>query len=172
MIMVLRGHKSWVMCCCFSPADETLLASGSRDGSVRFWRVETGDCVRRLKPERAGLTTSKKEVLCCCFHPGGDLLCTGGEEKTLRLWRVHDGACVRILQGHKGTVQGCAFQGSAGRLLASVEGNTMFGSENTLRVWDLAGNIHFIYVCRTVLCMRVGCFGCVARALSMVSVYL
>lgn len=140
LVMVLRGHKGWVMCCSFSPMDETMVASGSSDGSVRLWRADTGDCLKKMKASTRGIVSkSSREIVCCTFHPAGDLVCAGGEDKCLRLWRVHDGACMRVLQGHKGCLQGCAFQPCGGRLLASVEGNSMFGSDNSLRLWDLAG---------------------------------
>lgn len=134
-VRVLSGHKHYVLAAAFNPTLETSLVSTSSDGTIRVWKVDEGVSVMHLKGRKT--LAGRKEITCCAFHPDGETFCTGGEDKVLRIWRVADGECVRELRGHKGIIQGCSFQTGSGRILVSVEGNTVFGSDNALRLWDL-----------------------------------
>ncbi len=46
-IIEFRGHQDPV--CCLAAAGEVLL-SGSRDCSIRAWRVDTAECIKVLSP--------------------------------------------------------------------------------------------------------------------------
>ncbi|HEY9621296.1 MAG TPA: NB-ARC domain-containing protein [Crinalium sp.] len=69
----LEGHTGWVLSIAFSP-DGEMLASCSTDGTIRFWDIETGDCLTILKVDRpyeglnitgvTGITDASKENLC------------------------------------------------------------------------------------------------------------
>ncbi len=114
--------EAWVNSIAFSP-DGRLLASGSGDGTVQLWRVESGELVRTLK----GHTSSVWSV---AFSPDGRLLASGSGNGIVRLWRVGTGKEVQTLEGHTGKVYSVAFS-SGGLLLAS-------GSEDKMvRMWDV-----------------------------------
>ena len=50
-LYVLKGHSNWVRSVAWSP-DGTTVVSGSEDGTIKFWDVKTGKCVKTLKSER------------------------------------------------------------------------------------------------------------------------
>jgi WD40 repeat protein len=66
---VLTGHTSWAENCAFSP-DGTLLATTSRDGTVRLWQVATHRCHCALRIGRG--------LVGVAWHPNGTMLCTVG----------------------------------------------------------------------------------------------
>ena len=79
-LVTLEGHESTVRSVCFSP-DGRQVASGSYEGTVRLWDVETGACVRTLE----GHGGSVRSV---CFSPDGWMVATGSSDNTVRLWLV------------------------------------------------------------------------------------
>lgn len=66
------GHTEWVETLAFSP-DGAMLASGSYDGTIKLWNVETGKCIRTMYLPRpyegmnitgaTGLTDAQCETL-------------------------------------------------------------------------------------------------------------
>jgi WD40 repeat protein len=72
-----------MMACAFSP-DGRLLATASRDRTVRLWQVANGQEVHQL----AGHTGS---MMACAFSPDGRLLATASTDGTARLWEVASG---------------------------------------------------------------------------------
>ncbi|MBT9156007.1 MAG: hypothetical protein DDT37_00982 [Firmicutes bacterium] len=120
---VLRGHEDAVDSVSFSP-DGRLLASGSKDQTVRLWEVSTGK-------ELSILRGHEDPVSPVAFSPDGRLLASGSEDKTVRLWEVSSGKELSILRGHEWYVDSVAFSPD-GRLLAS-------GSwDNTVRLWEVS----------------------------------
>ena len=86
------GHKSSVECAALS-TDSLLLATGSRDHSVKLWDAKTGSAIRTLK----GHTDTVRSV---CFSPDGELLASIGRDKTARIWDVATGREIRTFGEH------------------------------------------------------------------------
>ncbi|MFN0137912.1 MAG: protein kinase domain-containing protein, partial [Phycisphaerae bacterium] len=78
--------------------DDSRLATGSRDGTVRIWSVETGTMLAQCE-SAAGVN-----VLALCFTRDGDALVGGLGDGTVRLWNAHSAEPLRILGRHKGTI--------------------------------------------------------------------
>jgi hypothetical protein len=75
-----RGHKSWVRSVAFSP-DGKILASGSKDNTIRFWDVATGN------PRGGPLKGHKNNLWSVSFSPDGKILASGSWDE-VRLWDV------------------------------------------------------------------------------------
>src|SRR5438034_5624432 len=114
-----QAHTDIVMSLAFSP-DERRLASGSFDGSVKLWDVES----------RALLWSGRhpKSTLCLALAPDGQQLASGGADGTVRCWEAQLGTPVQELP-HPGAVFALAWSPD-GRLLAS--GDTL----GTIRLWQ------------------------------------
>ena len=107
----LEGHTDAVESVAFSP-DGMLLASGSVDGTVKLWNIET----RRNTDTFEGHTDVVSSV---AFSPDGMLLASGSSvDGTVKLWNVQADTNIAILEEHTDVVSSVAFSPD-GTLLAS-----------------------------------------------------
>src|SRR5437868_5358157 len=74
----LKGHGGSVLAVAFSP-DGKVLASCSRDKTIKLWDPVTGDLKRTLSEHTA-------DVYDVTFSPKGNLLASAGKDKTIKLW--------------------------------------------------------------------------------------
>ncbi len=81
--IVQRGHELAVVCVAVSP-DSSLVATGSKDKSVKLWDVSTGREVRSLLGHEATVTS-------VAFTADGKQLLTGSNDQTYRMWNVASG---------------------------------------------------------------------------------
>ncbi|KAK6356060.1 hypothetical protein TWF718_000434 [Orbilia javanica] len=115
----IEGHRGSVRTVAFS-SDGTRLASGSEDGTVRLWDIETGEELKRLEVD-------SKLVLAIvfCFD---STLALGSDDGITRLWDTRTGKVMKQLEDDSGCVIAVAF--SCNGMLAS-------GSEDgIIRFWD------------------------------------
>ena len=128
-LLTLKGHSDKVHSVAFSP-DGSLLASGSRDTTVRIWNVATGALLHTLE----GHTDAVKSVV---FDPKGSFLASGSLDGTVRLWDVSTGEIRATLEGDTEGVEGVALSPD-GSLLASSSARTPTSSaRTTTQIWDL-----------------------------------
>lgn len=106
----------------FSP-DSTLLASGSKDKTVRLWDTTTGDELAILREH-----TDWTNVL--AFSPNGKRLASGSTDKTVRLWDTATGELLSTLTGHLNSIAALAF---------SPDGSTLASgsADGTIRFWNI-----------------------------------
>jgi WD40 repeat protein len=78
--VVLKGHKGVVSCVAFSP-DGATLATGSWDGTVRFWDSRSGQ-------ERAVFQWPIGKVFTLAFAPDGQRVAAGGDRGAVVVWDV------------------------------------------------------------------------------------
>jgi len=116
-----QGHTAWIMCLAYSP-DGKLIASGSRDESLRLWDAETGQCLKTL--HFAG-----SWVQSVTFSPDGHCLVIGGNDAVVRIWDIAAERYQQTLKGHRDRILSLKF---------SADGQTLVsGSQDkTIRVWD------------------------------------
>jgi WD40 repeat protein len=118
----LKGHEDFVYSVAFMP-DGRLLASGSRDGMVKLWDVQT-------KKEVATLGGHENSVTSVSFTADGRILASASWDKTVRLWDVLTKQELATFKGHEDAVCSVAFTAD-GRLMAT-------GSrDKTVKLWDV-----------------------------------
>jgi len=84
LVMTLIGHESKVTTVVHSP-NGLFLASGSEDGSIRFWDTRTGE--EALSPIRSG----DSEITSITFSPDGKLIASGTKAGHIHLLDTRTG---------------------------------------------------------------------------------
>jgi polycomb protein EED len=87
LFLTLSGHGNDVTDLKFSPTDEWLLLSSSKDESVRLWNLRGGINVAVF----AGHNGHRGQVLSVSWHLGGTKFATSGMDNMVKLWKVLDG---------------------------------------------------------------------------------
>ncbi|GHO94871.1 hypothetical protein KSF_049190 [Reticulibacter mediterranei] len=116
---IWQAHTDIVTTLALSPNERTL-ASGSWDGSVKLWDIESHALLW------SGRHTH--HVNSVVFSPDGCLLVTGSNDATAQLWDLQSGKQLQTLP-HPGPVVGLAWSPD-GRCLASGD------VEGTIRLWQ------------------------------------
>lgn len=111
-----------VFCAAVNPAGTQAL-SGHRDGRIRLWSLETGQCLTTLK----GHLEKVKSVQ---ITPDGQFAVSGSDDQTVKVWDLESGTCVGTLEGHQSYVQSVAISPD-GTLIASTGFNDF-----SVRLWD------------------------------------
>ncbi|KAL5010050.1 hypothetical protein ScPMuIL_012355 [Solemya velum] len=116
--MELRGHTDKVMCVTF---DETRLASGSSDKTVKVWDIKTGELLQTFRGHNKG-------VWCLAFFTD-NLLVSGSYDGTIKVWNITKGNAMRTLLAHDGPIWAMARRDSK---LVTVS------QDRTAKVWEIS----------------------------------
>jgi len=129
----LVGHQRPAKSLAFSP-DGKMLASGSEDGTIRFWDIPSGQ-------PRAIIRAHTMPVLAVRFSPDGKTIASGSLADGLKLWNVGDGSVAANLPlppQPRGLVSSLVFTSDGKKLAAGVgHGNRLAASRSELFVWEL-----------------------------------
>ena len=124
-----NGYTGIINSVAFSPDGKTL-ASGSDDGTICLWDVDTGALKRTL-------TGHIRTVLSVAFSPDGSTLASGGGDNTIRLWDVGTRESIHTLTDTEHTKGFTSVSFSPdGQTLASGS------ADGTIRLWELETRQH------------------------------
>jgi WD40 repeat protein/serine/threonine protein kinase len=121
MIRTFEGHTAWVHAVVLTP-DGSCAISGSWDGTLRVWDLESGQSVRTLEGHTGWVNA-------VAVTPDGEDAISASSDRTLRVWDLESGQSVCTMEGHKDRVNAVAVTPDGKAISAS--------SDRTLRVWDL-----------------------------------
>ena len=117
------------------PDGTSLLATGSKDRTVRVWNPVTGACLHTLTGHTGDTAAAALTVLA----DGTALLATGSNDETVRVWDPVTGTCLHTLTGHVGMVRSVTLITMPGGTVLLASG----GNDNTVRIWDpTTGTLH------------------------------
>ena len=132
--LTLSQQTGLVLSIAFDPDGKTL-ASGSDDGKILFWDLESGQ-IKGLP-----LSRHRSAVTSLAFSLNADILASGSEGKTIILWDVDTNQPLgEPLAGATGNVLSLVF---------NLDGNSLYSgdSEGTILIWDLNINEWFSRIC-------------------------
>ena len=94
LIMTLSGHGDEIYDLRFSPMDEFLLITASKDESLRLWNLRSATCVVIF----AGHEGHRDAVLSTSFHPLGHLFVSGGMDTSIKIWSLEEPSVVKAIE--------------------------------------------------------------------------
>ncbi len=133
-LLTWGAHKETVSCLAFTPGTQTLISgglnrsiqsliSGSFDGTIKFWNLQTRD-----KPRTFKVSLGIKAI---AISRDGQFLVSTGWDGKVRLWHIDTGEVLHTLEGHSYSVS-CFTFSPDGRTLASA------GSyDRTILLWNV-----------------------------------
>ncbi|CAF3699972.1 unnamed protein product [Rotaria socialis] len=93
---LLSGHRQWINSLSWQPLHLNgscrLLASGSKDATIKIWDTHLFKAVLTLSSHTASVT--------CIKWGGQNLLYSASQDRTIKVWRTTDGILCRTLDGH------------------------------------------------------------------------
>lgn len=100
--------------------DGSQLATGSRDGALRVWRVTDGLCTTTFE------ATPGSAIYSVSFSPDGTQIVAGSQDHSVRIWDISSGTQSCLLGLHSEPVQGVSW-GHQGKIAsADQEGDLQF----------------------------------------------
>ncbi len=125
---ILEGHKNTPTVMAFSP-DSRVLASGSSDGKIILWDVQTGE--KKIEMEERGAVRS------LAFSPDGRNIATGSFDNMIKIWDTSTGKLVQ------GTIRQRVLMISMLALAYSPNGKIIASASDNgiIRLWNARNNI-------------------------------
>uniref|UniRef100_A0A5S6R5R0 WD_REPEATS_REGION domain-containing protein n=1 Tax=Trichuris muris TaxID=70415 RepID=A0A5S6R5R0_TRIMR len=126
-IQVLRGHKLSVTSVALS-ADGRKVVSGSKDGDILIWDMETSTKIRRLKSKRYN-SVGHDYVTSIALSDDGRFLCSGGKDGRINVWDFEMGEHLKTFQ-HEAIVTGLSVRTAHNQLFSC-------SADRCVKLWNL-----------------------------------
>ena len=124
-ISVLSVQSNKVGCLAFS-LNGTFLVSGSNDGIVNLWDMQTGGIVKTFHFDTNWV---------CCVSISPDLATlASGSSGIIYLWDTQTGRCCHVINGHNLILNSISFSPVDSQLLISAS------YDGTIKQWNTSGN--------------------------------
>lgn len=117
---ILKKHRGNITHTLFTANGKTLV-SGSADGTMRFWNLETGELITTLKEYDPASPIA--------FSPDGQTFASGGENAKVLLWDLSTGKLKTTFTAYN-PVRRISFEEDGKTLITS-------GTDGTTLLWDL-----------------------------------
>jgi WD40 repeat-containing protein SMU1 len=107
--------------------DGTLLATGSVDGAVKVWRIDTGKCLREITAHDDAV------VSCLAFSNDASHLLSASHDSTCREFGLRTSRMLKEFRGHTSYINTCQYVlEDGGAQLRVITGS----ADGTTRIWD------------------------------------
>ena len=106
----LTGHSDWVACVAITE-DGKKIASGSFDGKIKIWDLESGELIR-LVAEKQGV------IYAIALNSKAEIIASGSSDLSVQLWDWNTGAVMETVREHSGSIRSLAIS-QDGKTLAS-----------------------------------------------------
>lgn len=128
-----RDHRGSVTCLCLT-SDDKFLFSGSKDGGVVKWSLETNKRVGSVpytrEQESELFNGHSKVILSMALSSDDQFLVVGDETKDIQIWNPKDLKHMKTLKGHQNSVTGVVFKKNSHILYSCSK-------DRSVRVWSL-----------------------------------
>jgi WD40 repeat protein len=132
-VHTLRGHSDEVNCFDFRHSATMQLVSGSRDGTIKVWDLNTYTCTKTLLGHDS-------PVICLASCQGQGPFISVSDDATIMVWDIALGQCIKKLRWKGSINEDIARYPSAVALSPDATRLAVAFGGNSLRVWDLAEN--------------------------------
>lgn len=106
-----------------NPEEKQILASASRDRTVKLWHLPDGNLQKTLSGHQ-------ERVTCVAFSPNHSLLVSGSQDAKIKIWQLPNGEPIGELSGHEGVVHAVA---------VTADGKAISSSwDRTIKIWQLS----------------------------------
>uniref|UniRef100_A0A6A7G2W5 U3 small nucleolar RNA-interacting protein 2 isoform X2 n=2 Tax=Hirondellea gigas TaxID=1518452 RepID=A0A6A7G2W5_9CRUS len=139
----LRGHRLSVTCLILS-VDQSVVYSGSKDGSIIEWDVKTCKklhhfhCARK----RENVEGHRDQVFALAVSSDGQYLASGGREHFVFLWDTKTRKLLYKFRGHRDSISALSFQHNASLLFSASLDRTvkLFNTDSKSYIDTLFGH--------------------------------